>query len=146
MIKNIALIAHDNKKKDLMEWCKFNENTLKDIKLYATGTTGKLIEDHTRLHVNKLTSGPLGGDQQIGSLIVDNKIDLLIFLWDGLGYHPHDVDIKALLRIAVIYNVPTACNISTADYIISSELFNTNYKRKKIKYYRNQDGEYVGEM
>lgn len=120
---NIALIAHDEKKVSMVEWVKYNEITLSKHKLYATGTTGKLIEENTDLKVTKLKSGPHGGDQQIGSMIAGENIDILFFFWDPLDAHPHDPDVKALLRLAVLYDIPTACNRNTADFIISSQLF-----------------------
>ena len=120
---NIGLVAHDNKKDDLVEWVAFNKGTLSFSNLYATGSTGQRIIDKTGLKVNLLKSGPYGGDMELGALIANGKLDYLIFFWDPLQAHPHDVDVKALLRIAVLYNVPTACNRSTADLIISSPLF-----------------------
>lgn len=119
----IGLIAHDNMKTSLLDWVLFNKDTLGKHTLYATKTTGELIEKKTKLSVTTLKSGPLGGDQQIGSLLCQGDIDLLIFFWDGLEPHPHDVDVKALLRLAVVYNIPTACNRSTADFLISSPMF-----------------------
>jgi methylglyoxal synthase len=118
----IALIAHDNKKQDMVEWARFNLATLKQYHLVATGTTGGILERELGLRVEKLKSGPLGGDQQIGAKIVEGEIDLLIFFWDPLEPHPHDVDVKALLRIAVVYDIPMACNRSSADFMISSPL------------------------
>ena len=125
----IALIAHDHKKDDLVEWIKFNSGTLREHELYATGTTGKLIEKELNIHVNKMQSGPLGGDLQIGAMISAGKIDMLIFFWDPLEAQPHDPDIKALLRIAVVWNIPVACNRASADYIISSPLMTEDYDR-----------------
>ncbi|MBU4445252.1 MAG: methylglyoxal synthase [Candidatus Marinimicrobia bacterium] len=125
----IALIAHDHKKDDLVEWILYNSGTLRKHELYATGTTGKLVEKELNIHVNKMQSGPLGGDLQIGSMISEGKIDLLIFFWDPLEAQPHDPDIKALLRIAVVWNIPVACNRASADYIISSPLMTEDYDR-----------------
>ncbi len=127
--KTIALIAHDNMKKNLLEWVAFNKESLKRHKLYATGTTGKLIADETGLEVIRFQSGPLGGDQQIGAKIAEGEIDFMIFLWDPMEPQPHDVDIKALLRLAVLWNIPVACNRSTADFLISSPLMNSDYER-----------------
>jgi methylglyoxal synthase len=121
--RNIALVAHDNKKNDLVEWVAFNKGTLALHNLYATGDTGKRIMEKTNLKITLLKGGSYGGDMEIGALIANEKVDYLIFLWDPLQSLPHDVDVKALLRIAVLYNVPTACNRATADLIISSPLF-----------------------
>jgi methylglyoxal synthase len=118
----IALIAHDNKKQDMVEWARFNLDNLRDYHLVATGTTGGLLEQELGLSVEKLRSGPLGGDQQVGAKIAEGDIDLVIFFWDPLEPHPHDVDVKALLRIAVVYDIPMACNRASADFIISSPL------------------------
>jgi len=120
----IALVAHDNKKKDIVEWCDFNKGTLCQHNLYATGSTGKRIIDKTDLQVNLLKSGPYGGDMELGAMIANKKLDILIFFWDPLESQPHDVDVKAVLRLAVLYNIPTACNRATANMIISSPMFN----------------------
>jgi len=122
-MKSIALVAHDNKKKDIVEWCDFNKAPLSKYCLYATGTTGKRIIEKTGLDINLLNSGPYGGDMELGSMISNKKLDCLIFFWDPLESQPHDVDVKAVLRIAVLYNTPTACNRATADLLISSYLF-----------------------
>jgi methylglyoxal synthase len=135
--KRIALVAHDNRKKDMIEWVAFNRQKLLKHNLVCTGTTGKLVEEalikdeiieSSEANIRLLKSGPLGGDQQLGSLIVDGKIDILIFFWDPMQAQPHDVDVKALLRICVLYNVPTAMNRASADFIISSSLFEEEYK------------------
>lgn len=137
--KTIALVAHDNRKKDLIEWVEWNYHVLIRHSLVGTGTTGMLVEDaiHSMLKrvdndfsftVTKLKSGPLGGDQQIGALIAEGKIDCIIFFWDPMEPHPHDVDVKALLRIAVVYNIPIACNRATADFMISSPLMEREYR------------------
>ena len=142
--KHIALVAHDNRKKDLVEWVEFNYKTLLGHHLICTGTTGKLVEetilnkleeDETiTFNIVKLKSGPLGGDQQLGALISEGMIDLLIFFWDPMQPQPHDVDVKALLRITVVYNIPTACNRSTADFLISSHLLKETYEPKLVDY------------
>ena len=118
--KQIALIAHDNRKLDLLDWARFNRGTLSEHDLYGTGTTGSLLTSELGLSISRFVSGPLGGAQQVGAAIVEGRIDFVIFFWDPLEPHPHDVDVKALLRIDVVYNVPIACNRSTADFILSS--------------------------
>ena len=129
---NIGLVAHDNKKDDLVEWVDFNRGTLSLHNLYATGTTGQRIMDKTGLNIALLKGGPYGGDMELGAMIANGKLDYLIFFWDPLQNLPHDVDVKALLRVAVLYNVPTACNRATADLIISSPLFQSDeYKPEK---------------
>ena len=135
--KRIALVAHDNRKKDLIEWVEYNSDALIRHKLFSTGTTGKYVQKALEakmdtaaapLKITRLKSGPLGGDQQLGAMIAEGLIDMLIFLWDPMEPQPHDVDVKALLRISVLYNVPTACNRSTADFMISSSLLNQKYE------------------
>jgi methylglyoxal synthase len=132
--KNIALIAHDNRKTDLLEWAKYNRDLLAKHELFGTGTTGQLIENELSIQVQKFKSGPLGGDQQVGAKIAEADIDFLIFFWDPLEPMPHDPDVKALLRIAVVYNIPIANDRSTADFIISSPLMSTEYSRELIDY------------
>ncbi len=127
--KRIALIAHDNCKGEMLEWARFNRGTLAGHELYATGTTGRLLAVELDLPVNRFLSGPLGGDQQVGAAIAEGRIDFLIFFWDPLEPQPHDVDVKALLRIAVVCNVPTACNRATADFVLSSPLTAEEYQR-----------------
>jgi len=146
-IKNIALVAHDKMKADLVEWVRWNKEILAAHKLICTGTTGKLIQDllsrekdnlpEQDFEVIRLKSGPLGGDQQLGAMIADGNIHLLVFFWDPMEQQPHDVDIKALLRIAVLYNIPTACNRSTADFLISSPLFAHEDYETRQKDYRD---------
>ena len=127
--KKIALVAHDNKKRDLVEWSMFNRDLLAHHKVFATGTTGTLLEKELGFPITKLQSGPLGGDQQIGAKIVENEIDFLIFFWDPLEQQAHDPDVKALLRMAVVWNIPIACDRATADFVISSPLMDKPYER-----------------
>lgn len=132
--KTIGLVAHDNKKDDLIAWATFNRPLLGAHQLVATGTTGTLLEDRLGLGVMKLQSGPLGGDQQLGALIADGEIDFLVFFWDPLEPQPHDPDVKALLRIAVVWNIPVACNRASADFMISSPLMSSDYERQAPDY------------
>ena len=138
--KKVALVAHDNKKRDLIEWAKYNRDLLAHHTVYATGTTGALLELVLGFPIHKLESGPLGGDQQIGAKIVDGDIDFLIFFWDPLESLSHDPDVKALLRMAVVWNIPIACNRATADFMISSPLMDEEYHRLLPEYdeYRNR--------
>lgn len=149
--KRVALVAHDNCKKDLVEWVEWNWKLLLDHKLICTGTTGRLVEDaisrklgkgeSLKHGIIKLKSGPFGGDQQLGAMIAEGQIDVMIFFWDPMQPHPHDVDVKALLRISVLYNIPSACNRSTADFLISSPLMDEEYQPKVKDYssYLNRD-------
>jgi methylglyoxal synthase len=132
--KRIALIAHDNKKQDMIEWTKYNLGTLRQHELYATGTTGRMLEEEIGLDINILESGPLGGDLQMGARISEGDIDFLIFFWDPLSPQPHDPDVKALLRVAVVWNIPFACNRASADFMISSSLMCLDYQRRLPDY------------
>jgi methylglyoxal synthase len=125
--KRIALVAHDNKKRDLIEWAEFNKQGLSKHELIATGTPGRLLEDQLDRPILKLMSGPLGGDQQIGAMIAEGKVDILIFFWDPMEAQPHDPDIKALLRLAVVWNIPFACDRATADFLMTSPLIWDTY-------------------
>lgn len=125
--KRIALVAHDNKKKELIEWAVFNKASLIRHELFGTGTTGTLLEDALDTPVEKLFSGPLGGDQQIGAMIAEGKLDVLVFFWDPMEAQPHDTDIKALLRLGVTWNIPIACDRSTADFLMTSPLMSQEY-------------------
>lgn len=127
--KSIALVAHDNMKNDLILWAQAHESKLARHNLYATGTTGTLLSSNTSLEISKLISGPLGGDQQIGALITEQKIDMLIFFWDPLEAQPHDPDVKALLRLGAVWNIPLACNYSSAEFLINSSLFDSDYAK-----------------
>jgi methylglyoxal synthase len=144
--KRIALVAHDGRKADLLDWIRFNRGTLSKHFLFATGTTGQLITEETNLPVYRFKSGPLGGDQQLGAKIAENDLDMLIFFWDPLEPQPHDPDVKALLRLAVLYNIPTASNRATADFLIASPLMTDEYERtipdykQRIQQVRKQEG------
>ncbi len=127
--KTIGLVAHDNKKRDLVEWATFNRQVLLPHDLVATGTTGTLLEDELGIGIVKLQSGPLGGDQQLGAMIASGDIDFLVFFWDPLEPQPHDPDVRALLRIAVVWNIPVACNRASADFMVSSPLMASEYER-----------------
>jgi methylglyoxal synthase len=127
--KRIALIAHDNRKHDLLDWVRCNRGILMHHDLFATGTTGSMLSAELGLDITRFASGPLGGDQQVGAGIVEGRIDFVIFFSDPLEPHPHDVDVKSLLRIAVLYNIPVACNRATADFIVSSPLLKEEYRR-----------------
>lgn len=132
--KKIGLVAHDYRKMDLIDWADYNRDILMQHDLYGTGTTGGLISEKLGLPVHRFMSGPLGGDLQIGAAIAENRLDILIFFWDPLQAQPHDVDVKALLRIAIVYNIPLACNRSSADFLITSKLMNKPYERYLVDY------------
>ena len=134
--KSIALVAHDNKKGELVNWSLCHKDTLSCHDLFATGTTGNLLEKELSMPITKFVSGPLGGDLQIGALITECKLDLLVFFWDPFEPMPHDPDVKALLRIAVVWNIPVACNQSSADYIFSSDLLGQTHNRQIPDYDR----------
>ena len=138
--KRIALIAHDHRKRDLLEWARYNRDLLAGHELFATGTTGSMLADELGVDVERFKSGPLGGDQQIGARIAEGGIDLVIFFWDPMQPQPHDVDVKALLRIATVYNIPMAGNRATADFMISSPLMSGKYERTLIDYSRRIRG------
>jgi methylglyoxal synthase len=133
-MKRIALVAHDLRKQDLLGWVLTNEEKLIGHTLFGTGTTGKLLNDNSGLNIHCLKSGPLGGDQQLGAMIANIELDILIFFWDPMAAQPHDVDVKALLRMSVLYNVAVACNRASADFLISSPLFDTEYANKMKDY------------
>ncbi len=139
--KRIAIVAHDHKKGDLLDWATYNKAVLSQHEVVATGTTGRLLEDTLGIDVIRLQSGPLGGDQQLGARIAEGIVDLLIFFWDPLASQPHDTDVKALLRIAVVWNIPIACNRASADFILASPLLDTPYERRLPDYegYVNRD-------
>jgi methylglyoxal synthase len=126
--KRVALIAHDHKKPELIEWAVYNKAVLSRHELYATGTTGRLLEEQLDVPVRKMLSGPLGGDQQIGAMVAEGDLDAVIFFWDPMEALPHDPDIKALLRLCAVWNIPMACNRTTADFLLTSPLMHQDYE------------------
>ncbi len=140
--KRIALVAHDSRKKDMLEWARYNKDLLVQRELFATGTTGTILEKELGLNLHKFKSGPLGGDQQIGAKIAEHEIDIVIFLWDPLQAHPHEPDIYALQRIATVYNVVLACDRATADFVISSPLMDEPYEKLVLNYEKERMGQF----
>ena len=138
--RRLALVAHDNKKPELLDWARFNRDLLGDQDLVATGTTARLLQEELGLEVTRLHSGPLGGDQQLGAMITGGEIDVLIFFWDPLEPQPHDPDVRALLRIAVVWNTPIACNRATADFLVSSPLLYGSYEAAVPSYEDDHEG------
>lgn len=132
--KKIALVAHDNKKDELLAWAMANKAKLAKHKLYATGTTGKILEEALGQYITKFFSGPLGGDQQVGAMIAEGKLDIMIFFWDPMEAQPHDPDVKALLRLSAVYNLPIACNAATADFLFSSPFMTETYEAEQTDY------------
>lgn len=139
--KRIALVAHDSRKKDMLEWARYNKELLVQRELFATGTTGAILEKELGLSLHKFKSGPLGGDQQIGAKIAEHEIDIVIFLWDPLQSHPHEPDIYALQRIATVYNIVLACDRATADFVISSPLMDEPYEKLVLNYEKERMGQ-----
>ncbi len=139
--KRIALVAHDTRKKDMVEWARYNKHLLTKRELFATGTTGTILERELGLKIKKFKSGPLGGDQQIGAKISEHEIDIVIFLWDPLQAHPHEPDIHALQRIATVYNIVLACDRATADFVISSPLMDEPYEKLVLNYEKERMGQ-----
>jgi methylglyoxal synthase len=142
--KRIGLVAHDNKKQDLIEWARYNRAMLQAHDLVATGTTGQMLQRELELPVTTLQSGPLGGDLQVGAMIADGRIDFLVFFWDPLEPQPHDTDVKSLLRIAVVWNIPVACDRASADFMISSPLMTGSYERRVPDYTAHNERDVPG--